>query len=354
MAGSQDKTEKPTSKKLSDARRRGQVARSQDLTTPFVLLFGGLAVFYSANLFWGHFQALVEELWGQGFVNAPASSFSRDFGMRMLSHFFFMILPSVGLMLVIAVGLNIVQTGGLLFSSEALQPKFSRLNPLQGIKKYISIRSFVELIKSILKILVVSYVAYTVVRDNRHLFLLMVDLETAEIIRIFGELSLKLLFKVFLIMAFVGLVDYLYQKWQHQKDLMMSKEEVKEEFKQTEGNPVIKSRIRSLQRAIARRRMMGQVRKADVVITNPTHYAVALEYKPGMEAPKVVARGADFLAKAIIKKAREHRVPVVQNAPLARALYNQVKLDASIPLSLYRAVAKVLAYVYQRQGKKPQ
>ena len=263
-----------------------------------------------------------------------------------------MIAPVLLAVTVTTVLISMIQLKGFLFSLEAIQISLSNLNPLQGFKRFTSLRSLTELFKSIAKLLVVAYVVYSVLDSERDVFLTLAGRSVPDSLAVCGSIAMKILVRVGGIMLFLGLLDTYYQKWQHMKDLRMTKQEVKEEHKQTEGNPEIKSRIKSIQRSLARQRMLSKVPKASVVVTNPTHFAVAMLYKPGMEAPKVVAKGVDFLALKIIDIARKNRVPVVQNPPLARALYKQVKLEDAIPGDLYRAVAKVLAYVFQQQKQR--
>lgn len=349
MAGAQDKTEKPTEKKLRDARERGQIARSKELTAVSVLLVGGSVLYLSHGLMLEHFRQLLTEAWVSGFRSAHSSSTLGTMLLPALFHFFVMVSPTLLSILIMGLGINLVQTKGLLISWEAIQFKFSRLNPLEGFKQLFSLRSLVEVVKSIVKVMAVGWVVYGIFREEQHLFLPMVDQELSEVLKVLGHLGLKMLLRVSLIMFALSIADYYYQAWQHRKDLMMSKQEIKEEFKQSDGNPEIKSRIRSIQRALARQRMMAKVPKATAIVVNPTHYAVALQYAPKMEAPRVVAKGVDFVARRIIKLGRRHGVPVIQNPPLARALYKEVKLEGTIPISLYRAVAKVLAYVYQQK-----
>jgi len=252
---------------------------------------------------------------------------------------------------ILAIGINLMQTKGFNLSFQAIQPKFSKLNPLQGFKRLLSLRSLIELGKSCVKISIIGYAIYSVLSSDRDLFMPLIGKEVVEIAQVFSHLTSKIVIRVAAIMLAVSLLDYYYQSWQHEKDLKMTKQEVKEEHKQTEGNPQIKGRIRAIQKSLARQRMMASVPKANVVITNPTHFAVALLYGPQMDAPKVLAKGADFLAQKIIELARKHKIPVVQNPPLARALYSQVKVEETIPVTLFKAVAKVLAFIYQQKKK---
>jgi flagellar biosynthetic protein FlhB len=245
--------------------------------------------------------------------------------------------------------LNLAQMKGFIMSFEAMRMSFDNLNPLTGLKRMFSVRSLTELVKSIFKLLIISYAVYSVLWPERAALSELAGLEVYDFMCLTGTLALKLLFRVAGIMLALSVIDFLYQKWQTRKDLMMTRHEIKEESKQSEGNPQIKSRIRSIQRSLARQRMLSRIPKASVIITNPTHFAVVLRYEPGMEAPTLVAKGVDFLARKIIETGRKHGVAIVRNPPLARALYKQVKLDATIPVELYRAVAKVLAYIYQQK-----
>jgi flagellar biosynthesis protein FlhB len=349
-----EKTEKPTGKKLGEARKRGKIAKSNDLNSVSVLLVGALITYGSGGRMVEHFRALLQELWGQGFHEGAASAQSGQLMQNVALHFFSMLGPVCLGALVAAFAINLIQTKGLMIATEALKPDFAKLNPFTGLKKFVSIRSLLELVKSVLKIFIISYAIYGVLRSNSQLISGLTDLEITEMAKVLGELAFKMVFRVAFIMLFLAIIDFVYQKWQYSKDLRMSKHEVKEESKQSEGNPQVKGRIRSLQRSMARQRMMSAVPKASVVITNPTHYAVAILYGPQLEAPQIVAKGMDLIAKKIIQIAREHKVPVVQNPPLARALYKQVKLEATIPVALYKAVAKVLAYVYQQKRRQSQ
>ena len=353
MASSQEKTEKPTGKKLSDARKRGKVAKSRETNSTAVLMGGGLGIFLSTDIIYDHFRQMLLELWGHGFSSVLDSSPGTGLFLQIAVHFSMMIMPACLSALIVAVGVNLIQTKGFSLSFESITPDLSKLNPLQGLKRLLSLRSLIELGKSIMKMSIVGYAVYSVYRSEDQLFLSLISEEIPDIAKAFGYLASKVLMRVCGIMLFLSLLDFYYQRWQHQKDLKMTKQEVKEEQKQTDGNPEIKNRIRALQRTIARRRMMAAVPKASVVITNPTHYAVALLYEPKMEAPKVLAKGVNLVALNIIKTARKHRIPVVQNPPLARALYSEVEIDESVPVALYKAVAKVLAYIYQQRGKKP-
>ena len=351
--GGQEKSEKPTSKKLGEAKRRGRIPKSREANSTAVLLGSGAALYLSGDLMVDQFRLMLLEVWGRGFQGFMGSPPGADLFILVSSHFAMMVFPTVLSALLVAVCMNLVQTKGFSFSLQAIQPDFSKLNPLGGFKKFVSLRSLTELAKSFIKMTIIGYAVYGVFRSENHLFQPLAGQEVSGIIQVLAHLTSKVFFRVCGIMLFVSALDVYYQKWQFTRDMMMTKQEVKEEAKQSEGNPQVKARIRSIQRSLARQRMMAKVPKANVVITNPTHFAVALQYDPDMEAPQITAKGMNLIAQNIIKIARKHRIPVVQNPPLARALYSQVDIDETVPVALYKAVAKVLAYVYQQQGRKP-
>jgi flagellar biosynthesis protein FlhB len=349
MAAVGDKSEKPTGKRIKDTRRQGKVARSRELSIAATCIGGSYALYFSAGMIYHHMNAIILELWGRGFSVVQEGGLSQSLLMQLARHFFIMIAPVALVIITLALATDIIQIRGVLVAWESITPKLSNLSPMRGLKNLFSPRSLVELAKSLFKMFIILYIVYLVIRDEQHQFLPLVETSVADTIAVLGNLALKILVRSGLAMLILSVADYGYQRWQYTKDLMMTKQEVKEEHKQSEGNPQIKARIRSLQRSMARRRMMAKIPKATVVITNPTHYALALQYHKGMEAPMVLAKGQNLIAQRIIQLARKHGVPVVSNPPLARALYKQVELDEQIPLTLYRAVAKVLAFIYQQR-----
>ncbi|MDR3557640.1 MAG: flagellar biosynthesis protein FlhB [Syntrophobacteraceae bacterium] len=349
--GNQDKSEAPSGKRLEDARSKGQIPKSRDLTSTSVLVTGGVAIYLSRNHILSCFQQLVEYLWSKESFTHPGV-FAPGFFLTIMLSLLSMMAPVVLAIVLTAVILNLGQTKGLIVSFEALHVSFNNINPLSGLKKMFSLRSLTEFAKAILKMVIVSYVAYSLLWPERGAMADLAWQSAPDFLSFTGTLALKLLFRVAGFMLIVSILDFCYQKWQTKKDLRMTKQEVKEEAKQNEGNPQMKAKIRSLQRAMARKRMLGKVPKASVIVTNPTHFAVALLYEPGMQAPVVLAKGIDFLALKIIAEGRKHGVSIVRNPPLARALYKQVKLDEIIPAELYRAVAKILAYIYQQKQRK--
>jgi flagellar biosynthetic protein FlhB len=246
---------------------------------------------------------------------------------------------------------NYVQVGSL-FSWEAVQPDFSKVNPWKGLSRLFSKQAAAELAKSIAKLMIIGWVAFVTIQKEWENIVALWNQEVGQIFQYIGRVSFNIFLKTVLIMVVLAGLDYAFQRWSHEKSLRMTRREVQDEFKQTEGDPMIKSRIRSIQRELARRRMMAEVPKADVIITNPTHLAVALQYQyKSMNAPKVVAKGAELVAEKIKEIARGHRVPLVENKPLAQTLYKTVDLGQTVPSSLYQVVADILAYVYRLRGK---
>ena len=246
---------------------------------------------------------------------------------------------------------NLAQVGPL-FTTKTLMPKLSKLNPLSGLQKLFSARSLMELFKSLCKIAIIAFTAYLTIRSEMPTILMLGDMPPIQI----GHFVLAVSFEIFLktcwVLFALAVLDFAFQKWQYNRDMMMSKEEIKEEMKQMEGDPMIKSRIRAAQRDTARKRMMAKVPEADVVVTNPTHFAVALRYDAKQaDAPMVVAKGQNLIAERIKEIAREHQIPIMEDKPLARALYKSVDVGQMIPVQFYQAVAEILSYVYRVKGK---
>jgi flagellar biosynthetic protein FlhB len=252
----------------------------------------------------------------------------------------------------VAAGLfsNYLQVGTV-FSAQAVTPDFSKLSPLKGARRLLALKSLIELVKSLLKLTIVTTVAFFTIKAEIDRIFPLVSQDVWDILAFISGVSFKILVRSCWVLIILAVLDFAYQKWEHEREMKMSKQELKEEFKQTEGDPLIRARIRSVQREMARRRMMEAVPKADVVITNPTHVAVALEYRKGMNAPRVTAKGAGFLAERIKEVARKHRVHIVENPPVARLLYKMCDIGMQIPENLYRAVAEILAHVYKLKGR---
>jgi len=351
MAGAQEKTEKATGKRLSEARKKGQVALSRETNTLVVLCASLALSMLTCRQIYSHFQQLVVETWGGGFSRGDDSPFDARLLYDTGYHMVMMMGPFCLTILLVGVLTNLIQMKGFTISTEAIQPKLDKLNFIKGFARFFSLRSLSQLLKNLLELTIICFAVYRVMAANSEVFVLLVDQDLDALLHSIGALAIKLVLMVCVWMLPVCALDFAYQRWQHRKDLRMTKQETKEESKQAEGDPKVKSKIRSIQMALARRRMMAAVPKAQVVITNPTHFAVALEYKPGMEAPRVLAKGMNRIARNVIKVAREHGIPVVRNPALARALYKQVNVGDVIPAALYKAVARVLAYIYQQKGR---
>ncbi|MFZ5981432.1 MAG: flagellar biosynthesis protein FlhB [Candidatus Zixiibacteriota bacterium] len=347
----QERTEKATPRRRRKAREEGRVARSQELNSAIVVCLG----FTTLYLIGPYMVDGLKQVMSHTMANAPliASSdptFIKVFSDQMF-RFFTILLPLFAVMVVIGLGANVAQVG-FKISTKAIEPKMDKLNLASGLKRLFSLRKLVEMSRDTIKLLVVFYVAYRAIQSEFEDFFLLPDMDTYQLAVTMGKLSLIIALKIGAAILVIGILDYAYQKYEFEKSIKMSKQEIKDEYKDTDGSPQIKSRIRQLQREMARRRMMQEIPKADVVLTNPTHLAVALKYDPGeMQAPQVVAKGERLLAERIKKIAYEHNIPVIENKPLARALFKMCNVGQFVPGSLYRAVAEVLAYVYRMKGK---
>jgi flagellar biosynthetic protein FlhB len=348
----QEKTEKATGKRREEARRRGQVASSREVPSTLILITG-LAVMQFAGAF--VFERLRGILGGIfrdiHTIRLDSVAVASAMALELFKNIVLILLPFFIPILVAGFIGNVGQFG-LAFHATPLAPKFGNLNPLSGIKKLFSLRSTVEMLKSVLKLLLVGAIAYAVIVGSLEDFPGLVALDLASIAALTWQVGARITLYVCLALVVLSALDVVYQRWQYEQNLKMTKQEVKDEHKSMEGDPQVKARIRSLQRQAAYQRMMVEVPKSDVVITNPTHLAIALSYDAQqMAAPRVVAKGADFVAERIKEVAREHDVPLVENKPLAQALFKMADVGDPIPVDLYRAVAEVLAYVYKLKGR---
>ena len=347
----QERTEKATAKKKSKARDKGQVAISKEVSSAMILLTS-LGFFYFAGswMFWNLSLVITRVFQNIDSLRFNTIDDASVFSLEVLSRILTILIPFLLPLAIVGVAANILQVG-FKITTEAMAPKFSKLNPISGMKRFVSLKSFVELAKSILKLLFIGTIAYLLVKSDMEAFPLLITQEVGQILAFIARVALKICFFVCLALIVLAALDFLYQRWQHEKDLKMTKQEVKDERKQAEGDPKVKSRIRSMQLEMARRRMMEAVPEADVVITNPTHLAIAIKFSAEeMMAPVVLAKGAGHVAQRIKEIAAEHQVPLVEDKPLAQALYKMVELGDYIPAELYRAVAEVLAYVYRLKG----
>ncbi|MDP4093814.1 MAG: flagellar biosynthesis protein FlhB [Bacillota bacterium] len=351
--GSGDRTEKATPKKRKEAREKGQVLKSREITSAMLLL----AIFVSVRLFGGYIYNEIAVFLKNLLTNYANTS--NSFTISTVAIVFGQIgtvlfkttAPILGIALITALMVEYAQVG-FLFTVKTLGFKFNRINPISGFKRVFSMRSVVELLKSIIKIIIVAFVAYSYIQSETRNILNLMNLDVMSVAIYIGTTALNVAIRICIVLIILAAFDYGYQWWDFEKGLKMTKQEVKEEYKQLEGNPEIKSKIRQKQRQISMRRMLQDVPKADVVITNPTHFAVAVKYDEKVSAaPVVIAKGQDFIAMRIKEVARENNVEIVENRPLARTLYDTVDIGKAIPPELYQAVAEVLAFVYSLKGK---
>jgi flagellar biosynthetic protein FlhB len=348
----QDKTEQPTQKRLDEARRKGNVAKSMEINSAFSLLTGLSLLYLLSGMFFQQFFSSFRSIFAGGYLTELTPVNIRHYFLQGLETFGLLILLFLGGILLVGLTSSILQVG-FLFTLEPLSPKFSKLNPLKGFKKIIiSKRSLEELLKNILKLIIIIIVAYNSITGYKDEFIPLMDKNTAQVFSFMLSAALTVSFKIALIFIIIAVADYAFQRHEHISNLKMTKQEIKDENKQTEGDPKVKSRIRTMQLRMARTRMMRAVPEADVVITNPTHFAVALKYKPEMDqAPRLVAKGQNLIAQRIKTIAEEHNIPIVEDPPLAQALYKAVELEQEVPSKFFQAVAEVLAYVYKLKNK---
>jgi flagellar biosynthetic protein FlhB len=342
----QDRTEEATPRRREQAREKGQVPRSRELTTT-ALLLGGCA---GLVLFSGFMLEGLLAIFRTGFAIDRQLIFLADGGLVQMGRLFkeaaWVVAPICAILFLLA-GLMPVVLGGWSFSLEAIAPKLSKLDPIKGFGRLFGPKGLMELLKALAKFLLVGSVAFLVLRSELDALLTLSTRSLESAIADTAWLAALTLLGVSAATALVAAIDVPFQLWQHNKQLRMTRQEIRDEFKETEGRPEVKAKIRQLQREMAQQRMMEAVPNADVVVTNPTHYAVALKYEAHRGAPRVVAKGKDLVAKAIRDKAEEHGVPRLELPPLARALFSHSRLDQEIPPALYLAVAQVLAYVYR-------
>lgn len=349
FADNDDKTEEPTAKRKQDARKKGQVPKSTELNSAVVLL----AVFICLKNFGLRLYSKMVELMNLTFeVYMVKEDLFTISGIMALAtelavRFFTALLPIFAFAMLVGVIANLMQTG-LIFTTESIKPKFSNINPINGIKQTFSLKNTAEFfIKTILKVGVVGFIAYSTIKENYTAIINTLNLNASSIAQYIMGTIIDLGIKISAWLVAVAIIDVVVQIRKHKKELRMTKQEIKEEFKQTEGNPQIKGKIKQKQRQMAVNRMMQQIPKADVVITNPTHFAVAIKYSPEEnDAPIVIAKGQDYIALRIKEIAKENKVEIVENKALARTLYAAVEIGEPIPEELYQAVAEILAYVY--------
>lgn len=348
-----EKTEKATQKKRQDARKKGQVLQSREITSALVLLLVFVGLRLSGNSMYQNIAVYTKRMMTE--YPKMGDLFTVNAIVKLFLETILLIIKVVTPVFAIAMVAGLIASYaqvGFLFTFETLGFKFERINPLKGFKRIFSLRALTELLKSVLKVSVIGFVAYSYLKGEAPNVYNIMDMDTMRIAIYIGTTCVNIGIRICMVLVILGILDYAYQWWDYEKSLKMSKQEIKEEFKQIEGNPEIKSKIKQKQREMSMKRILNEVPKADVVITNPTHFAVAVKYdKEKSTAPVVLAKGQDYIALRIKEVAKENKVEIVENKPLARTLYETVEIGQAIPPELYQAVAEVLAFVYSLKGK---
>ncbi len=347
-----DKTEAATPRRKEDARKKGQVPKSTELCSVLGLVVGVLLLRSTG-------PAVLEKLLGimgdtfHGVSSGDwTATWASTYGGGLSMAYLAMMVPIFGTLVVVGIASNVLQTG-LVLSIKPLMPDVSRIDPFKGFKRIVSQRAAMEFFKSILKLAIVGFIMYQALQDKYMEIITLSGVDVRAAAAATAGVAMDVLMKASLALFAVAAVDYVYQRWDYAKSLRMSKEDVKEEYKQSEGDPKIRSKIRAQQRQMASRRMMHDVPKSDVVVTNPTHLAVAIQYRPeSMRSPKIVAKGQLLIAERIKEVAKEHGVPVVENKPLAQALFKSVEIGHEIPPALYQAAAELLAFIFSLRRER--
>ena len=353
-----EKTEEPTAKKLSDARNEGQVAKGKDLTSAVMLLVLFMVLrFTVGNMGEGFIECFNKNYTQIGdLFTSTHGEYNMQYTIALIQSaaldMLKLLIPFFGIGFIIAIVIELAQVKWKP-TSKPLQPKLSKFNPINGIKRMFSVRTLVSLIKQVVILVVIFIVVYNKLKSRMSDIYMLYDIPLISAVMLLGDIIFDIGTVICVIYTIIGIADYVFEKRKFRKDMMMTKQEVKDEWKNTEGNPEVKNKIRQKMSEASRRRMMQAVPEADVVITNPTHFAVALKYEQNKgKAPVVVAKGEDYLAAKIKEAARENNIEIVENKPLARMLYYNVELDEEIPPELYQAVAEVLAFVYNIKNKR--
>jgi flagellar biosynthetic protein FlhB len=346
-----EKTEEPTPHKLQEARKKGQIAKSKDLTSAILLMVSFFTLKAWSSSIWENLTKFMHEVF-----NYIPLEFSPDIAghllLESLKLLFLLLGPIFAANYLTALIMELLQTG-FLISAGPLEPKLEKLNPIEGFKKFFTLKQYVELFKSMVKMIIVILLITTVIKEEIFMVIISSQLSLWQVMAFTGGLAAKIITRVGIFYFFIAILDYFYQRYEFNKSMKMSKKEIKDEYKRLEGDPLIKQRQRDAQRQMAQSRQMGAVPQADVVVTNPIHLAIAISYQAHqMKAPKVVAKGKRLVAHDIRRIAEEHRIPIIENPPLARALFPVVEVDTEIPPDFYKAVAEILAFVYNLKKKR--
>ncbi len=348
-----EKTEEPTQKRKDDAREKGNVAKSQDLSGVLLLIGGTITLWAASGWLMGGFTVMLEQVLAGQYapdVTSPDSVLATaNYAAVTMARY---VLPVLLIAWAVAILMNVMQIG-ILFSPQAIQPKLSKINPLNGFKRIFGLSGLVKVLMDTMKVAIVVTVSVLTIKQYNDRILVMPYLTALQGMAELGRMMVDLAIRVLAVLLLLALLDFVYQKWKHQRDLRMTKQEVKDEMKQSDGDPEVKRRRMQVQQQVAMQRVSSAVPDADVVVTNPEHISVAIKYDSDrMHAPKVVAKGADYLAMRIRQIAITHSVPIIERKPLARALYKQVEVGQEVPPDFYQAVAEILAYVYRLSGRQ--
>ncbi|MDQ0175806.1 flagellar biosynthesis protein FlhB [Bacillus chungangensis] len=346
-----EKTEKATPKKRQDSRKKGQTAKSQDVNTAIGLLLIFLFLTFAGSYMGSGVFNIFRHSFQEYMLLEPTETNIQMVLVDILTETALILAPVMAIALVAGLVANYLQVG-FLFTTEPMKPKLEKLDPIKGLKRIFSLRAIVELLKSVLKISFVGSITFLVLWLSIDEVLYLSFKTVPNALQTVGHLVTKVGIAASIALLFLSIFDFLYQRYDFEKNIRMSKQDIKDEYKNSEGDPLIKSKIKQRQREMAMRRMMQEVPQADVVITNPTHYAIALKYdEEKADAPIVIAKGVDFLAQKIKLIANEHEIVMVENRPLARAIYDQTEIGEAIPEEFFKAVAEILAYVYRIKNK---
>ncbi|ACB84995.1 flagellar biosynthesis protein FlhB [Natranaerobius thermophilus] len=342
----QEKTETPTPKHRRESRKKGQVAKSTELTSALLLMATFSTLYIVFPYSFDRFMNFAKQFWSN--INTINYTMDEIHSLLITMMMEGAVFAAPVIIVAVLIGLisNLMQVG-ILLTGDPLKPKLERLDPIKGFQKIFSKRAVVELTKSLFKMVVIGIIAYILFNNHMEHFPYFYDMTVMQIAVEVGQLTWALIFRVGMALLFLSILDYVYQVWEHEQNLKMTKQQVKDEHKQTEGDPQVRSKMKEKQREISKKRMMSEVPEADVVITNPVHIAVALKYDEGDTAPMVLAKGQGHVARKIKEIAEDHNVVVMENRQLARSLYFSVEIGDFIPEELYQAVAEVLAFVYR-------
>lgn len=343
----EEKTEQPTPKKRQELKEKGEVAKSKELPSVAVLLAALITLSLFGSFMYNQIQLIMKGAFSFSILNDFNIPEFLKFSQNIIGRFIILLSPLFAAIFITAILSNVMQVG-FIVSGQTITPKLSKIDPIKGFGRLFSKQAFMELFKSLLKLTIVGGVAYLTVKGEMKNFYFLGDMELKSIFVYILKIFFKIFVRCSLAMIVLVVIDYVFQRWEFENRIKMSKQEVKDEFKKSEGDPLIKSKIKSIQMEMARKRMMQDVPEADVVITNPTHLAVALKYDSStMTAPRLIAKGSRKMAEKIKEVASEHKIPILENKELARNIYSLVEVGQEIPPALYQTVAEVLAYIYR-------